>query len=52
LFFDGFGGQRVYVVPSRSLVIARFGEVDMTYDDSIIVNALVQGLIDAESQAG
>jgi CubicO group peptidase (beta-lactamase class C family) len=49
VFFDGFGGQRVYVVPSAGLVVARFGEVDMTYDDSIIVNTLLRGLIDAKA---
>ncbi|MEM7610252.1 MAG: serine hydrolase domain-containing protein [Pseudomonadota bacterium] len=43
-FLDGFGGQRVYVVPSARLVIARFGEVDFGYDDSVIVNALLDGL--------
>jgi CubicO group peptidase (beta-lactamase class C family) len=50
VFFDGFGGQRVYVVPSAGLVIARFGEVDMSYDDSFIVNTLLRGLIDAKAQ--
>lgn len=50
VFFDGFGGQRLYVVPSAGLVVARFGEVDMTYDDSIIVNTLLRGLIDADVQ--
>ena len=47
LYFDGFGGQRLYVVPSRRLVIARFGEVDLAYDDAAIPNALLQGLLDA-----
>lgn len=51
VFFDGFGGQRVYVVPSVGLVVARFGEVDMTYDDSIIVNTLLRDLIDANAQS-
>lgn len=50
-FFDGFGGQRVYVVPSRKLVVARFGEVDFTYDDSAVLNILLRGLIDAEAAA-
>ena len=48
-FFDGFGGQRVYVVPSRKLVLARFGEVDLSYDDSAIVNMSLRGLIRAEA---
>ncbi|MEH6607488.1 MAG: serine hydrolase domain-containing protein [Pseudomonadales bacterium] len=51
VFFDGFGGQRVYVVPSAGLVVARFGEIDMDYDDSIIVNTLLRGLIDANAQS-
>lgn len=40
-FLDGFGGQRVYVIPSRKLTIVRTGEVSMTYNDSIIVNLLL-----------
>ncbi|MEP3050709.1 MAG: serine hydrolase [Erythrobacter sp.] len=42
MFFDGFGGQRVYVVPSHGLTIARTGLINLTYDDSIIVNALLK----------
>lgn len=41
VFFDGFGGQRVYVVPSRGLTIARTGYTNLTYDDAIIVNLLL-----------
>ena len=44
IYFDGFGGQRVYVIPSRQLVIARFGEVNLAYDDSFIPNLLVGAL--------
>jgi CubicO group peptidase (beta-lactamase class C family) len=51
VFFDGFAGQRLYVVPSAGLVVARFGEINMTYDDSIIVNILLRGLIDADVQS-
>ncbi|MFK7954863.1 MAG: serine hydrolase domain-containing protein [Lysobacterales bacterium] len=47
-FFDGFGGQRVYIIPSAELVVARAGNVDMTYDDSIIVNTLLRGLKEQE----
>lgn len=43
-FFDGFGGQRVYVVPSKGLTIARTGLVNMGYDDAVIVNAVLSGL--------
>ena len=45
VFFDGFGGQRVYIVPSQQLVVARAGEVDFSYDDSFILNTLLRGLI-------
>lgn len=50
-FFDGFGGQRVYIVPSRRLVIARSGEVNFAYDDAAIVNELIGGLQSAEQNA-
>ena len=40
-FFDGFGGQRVYIIPSHNLTIVRVGEVSMTYDDSVIVNLIL-----------
>ena len=40
-FFDGFGGQRVYVVPSRGITIARTGFTNLDYDDSVIVNAVL-----------
>lgn len=49
-FLDGFGGQRVYVIPSAKLVVARAGEVDFTYDDSIIVNTLLRGLQKEQAQ--
>jgi len=44
VFFDGFGGQRVYVVPSSKLVIVRTGEANLAFDDSILVNAALRGL--------
>jgi CubicO group peptidase (beta-lactamase class C family) len=44
IFLDGFGGQRVYVIPSRGLTIARTGLVDLAYDDAVIVNAILRGL--------
>lgn len=45
VFMDGFGGQRVYVVPSAKLVIARTGETDMTFDDAPLVNLALSGLL-------
>jgi CubicO group peptidase (beta-lactamase class C family) len=44
VFFDGFGGQRVYVAPSLDLVIVRIGEPSFQFDDSIIPNAVIAGL--------
>lgn len=44
LFFDGFGGQRVYIVPSARLVIVRTGEPSMAFDDSVLVNIALRGL--------
>ncbi len=43
VFFDGFGGERVYIVPSLDLVIVRVGEASLTFDDSIIPNAIIDG---------
>jgi CubicO group peptidase (beta-lactamase class C family) len=44
VFLDGFGGQRVYIVPSAKLVIARTGEPSMTWDDSVLVNIALKAL--------
>ena len=41
---DGYGGQRVYVVPSAKLVIARMSEVDEGFDDAPLVNLALAGL--------
>jgi len=43
-FFDGFGGQRVYVIPSEQLVIVRVGETRFDFDDSILPNKVLQAL--------
>ncbi|MFK7830468.1 MAG: serine hydrolase domain-containing protein [Congregibacter sp.] len=52
LYFDGFGGQRVYVVPSQRLVIARFGEVDLGFDDAVLPNILLRAILDARIAEG
>ncbi|MBL8223931.1 MAG: serine hydrolase [Chromatiales bacterium] len=43
-FFDGFGGQRVYVVPSHRLVIVRTGALAMDWDDARLPNLIIAGL--------
>lgn len=42
VYFDGFGGQRVYVLPSQGFTVVRIGEVDLTYDDAVIPNLLAR----------
>jgi CubicO group peptidase (beta-lactamase class C family) len=44
VFFDGFGGERVYIAPSLDLVIVRIGEPSFAFDDSIIPNDIIRGL--------
>jgi CubicO group peptidase (beta-lactamase class C family) len=44
LLFDGFGGQRVYIIPSAGLVISRSGETSLNWDDAQLVNLALKGL--------
>jgi CubicO group peptidase (beta-lactamase class C family) len=44
IYIDGFGGQRVYIVPSEQLIIVRTGEALLDFDDAIIPNAILRGL--------
>lgn len=44
MFFDGFGGQRVYIIPSKGMTIVRTGQVNLAYDDSVIVNLVLEAL--------
>ncbi|MBX2846794.1 MAG: beta-lactamase family protein [Acidiferrobacterales bacterium] len=44
IFFDGFGGQRVYIVPSLELVIVRVGTQRFDFDDAIIPNRIIEAL--------
>ena len=42
VFFDGGGGQRVYVVPSADLVIVRTGMPSPHWDDGVIPNIILR----------
>ena len=45
VYLDGRGKQRVYVIPSRQLVIVRVGEHPYgKWDDAVIPNLLVRGM--------
>jgi len=44
VFFDGGGGQRVYVIPSADLVIVRTGMTSPDWDDGVIPNILLRDL--------
>jgi CubicO group peptidase (beta-lactamase class C family) len=48
-FFDGGGGQRVYVVPSRRLAIVRTGEVRRDWEDAYLPNTLLAALSEEPS---
>ena len=41
---DGFGGQRVYIVPSRQLVIVRTGAQRQDWDDAALPNLIIRAL--------
>lgn len=45
VFFDGAGGQRVYVVPSAQLVVVRIGRARIDFDDAVIPNTLLRGML-------
>jgi len=44
IFFDGFGGQRVYIVPSKQLVIVHTGPLRQDWDDAILPNIIIRAL--------
>ncbi|MEO0997367.1 MAG: serine hydrolase [Pseudomonadota bacterium] len=44
LFFDGFGGQRVYISRSEDLVLVRLGALQFDWDDAVLPNLVVDAL--------
>ena len=44
VYFDGFGGQRLYISRSLDLVIFRSGELRTDWDDSVLPNLVIEGL--------
>lgn len=45
IYFDGFGGQRVYIIPSQELVIVRTGAIKMDWDDAKLPNIISKGIL-------
>lgn len=46
IYFDGFGGQRVYIVPSKQLVIVSTGPLRQDWDDALLPNLIIRGMGD------
>ena len=46
IYFDGFGGQRVYIVPSKQLVIVSTGPLRQDWDDALLPNIIIRGMGD------
>lgn len=44
VFFDGFGGQRVYISQQAQLVVVRIGDVRFDWDDTALPNLVVEAL--------
>lgn len=44
IFIDGFGGQRVYIIPSQELIIVRTGKAIQDWDDALLPNAILRGI--------
>lgn len=44
VFFDGFGGQRVYISQQEQLVIVRIGDVKFNWDDTALPNLVSTAL--------
>lgn len=49
VYFDGLGGQRVYIIPSRRLIIVRTGILSRDWEDTSLPNRLIEGIIEPEA---
>jgi hypothetical protein len=43
-YFDGANGNRLYVIPSKELVIVRTGGFNLEWEESFIPNTLIRGI--------
>lgn len=44
IYFDGFGGQRVYISREKDLVIVHLGEIHFDWDDAALPNTVIRAL--------
>ena len=51
IYFDGIGGQRVYISRSRDLVIVRSGDMRLDWDDSHLPNVVIRAADAGEATA-
>ena len=45
VYLDGLGGQRVYVIPSRNLVIVRTGVLALEWEETPLPNLVLSGIL-------
>ncbi|MEO0574816.1 MAG: serine hydrolase [Pseudomonadota bacterium] len=50
VFFDGFGGQRVYISAAQNLVIVRSGALQMEWDDAMLPNLVIDAINERQIQ--
>ncbi len=50
IYFDGLGGQRVYVIPSAELVIVRTGTLAWEWNETRLPNLALAGITETSSQ--